>query len=106
MNVKQIDKIRELQDKLINRSCTENNLKTSLLLMEAAENIGNLLASRHEWISIEDGLPELFIDVLVLRNGKIEIDYNEDDGWFCYDFDGKRATHWMPLPSPPTEKEN
>ena len=44
MNVNHIDKMRALQDKLINRSCTEHNLKTSLLLMEAAEAIGNLLA--------------------------------------------------------------
>ena len=57
MNVNQIDKMRKLQDKLINRFCTEDNLKNSLLLMEAAEAIGNLLVSRYEWISVEDRLP-------------------------------------------------
>ena len=77
----------------------------------ACEDIRSMLedaptVNPYEWISVEDELPELFVDVLVFRNGKIEIDYNEDDGWFAYDFEKKRATHWMPLPQPPAEKEN
>lgn len=106
MDITQIDKMRKLQDRLVNRSCTEDNLKTSLLLMEAAETIGNLLTNSYEWISVEDRLPEPFVNVLAFRNGKISIDYHEENGWFAYDFEEKRATHWMPLPSPPTEKEN
>ena len=52
-----------------------------------------------EWISVNDRLPEKFESVLVFRDGKISIDYNEGNGWFAYDFNGKRVTHWMPLPS-------
>ena len=54
-----------------------------------------------EWISVKDRLPEQFVDVLVFRNGNIKIDHHEENGWFAYDFNGKRATHWMPLPQPP-----
>ena len=54
-----------------------------------------------EWISVKDRLPKPFESVLVFRDGKISIDYNEGNGWFAYDFNGKRVTHWMPLPKPP-----
>ena len=112
MNVNQIDKMRALQDRLINRSCTEGNLKTSLLLMEAAEAIGNPLASRHEWINVKDRPPEKFTDVLCLYPSKnygsnIVIDYMESDrGYFAEQFRYGEPTHWMPLPTPPAEKEN
>lgn len=70
MDITQIDKMRKLQDRLVNRSCTEDNLKTSLLLMEAAETIGNLLVSRYEWISIEDRLPENGVHCLLCCTAK------------------------------------
>ena len=54
-----------------------------------------------EWISVNDRLPNPFESVLVFRDGKISIDYNEGNGWFAYDFNGKRVTHWMPLPEKP-----
>ena len=54
-----------------------------------------------EWISVKDRLPKPFESVLVFRNGKISIDYNEENGWFSYDFNGKRVTHWMQLPEKP-----
>ena len=67
------------------------------------ENLADFLISNgvtvQEWISVEDGLPNPFESVLVFRDGKISIDYNEGNGWFAYDFNGKRVTHWMPLPS-------
>ena len=53
-----------------------------------------------EWISVNDRLPNPFESVLVFRDGKISIDYNEGNGWFAYDLNGKRVTHWMPLPQP------
>ena len=53
-----------------------------------------------EWISVNDRLPKPFENVIVFRDGKISIDYNEGNGWFAYDFNGKRVTHWMPLPQP------
>ena len=55
-----------------------------------------------EWVSVKDRSPNLFENVLVFRDGKISIDYNEENGWFAYDFNGKRVTHWMPLPLAPT----
>ena len=55
-----------------------------------------------EWISVKDRLPKPFENVIVFRDGKISIDYNEGNGWFAYDFNGKRVTHWMPLPLAPT----
>ena len=54
-----------------------------------------------EWISVNDRLPKPFENVIVFRDGKISIDYNEGNGWFAYDFNGKRVTHWMPLPEMP-----
>ena len=53
-----------------------------------------------EWVSVEERLPKPFENVIVFRDGKISIDYNEGNGWFAYDFNGKRVTHWMPLPQP------
>ena len=108
MNISQIDKMRKLQDRLINRSCTEDNLKTSLLLMEAAEAIGNLLASRHEWISVEDRLPT-YKDGKVLIYTAYGISIGEktvSNRWRGDNAIPKQITHWMPLPPPPTEKEN
>ena len=54
-----------------------------------------------EWISVDDRLPNPFESVLVFRDGKISIDYNEENGWFAYDLNGKRVTHWMKMPQPP-----
>ena len=54
-----------------------------------------------EWIPVTERLPNPFESVLVFRDGKISIDYNEGNGWFAYDFNGKRVTHWMPLPEKP-----
>ena len=53
-----------------------------------------------EWVPVDDRLPKPFENVIVFRDGKISIDYNEGNGWFAYDFNGKRVTHWMPLPQP------
>lgn len=54
-----------------------------------------------EWIPVDDRLPESFESVLVFRDGKVTIDHHEENGWFAYDFNGKRATHWMTIPQPP-----
>lgn len=69
-------------------------------------------ANPYEWISIEDRLPEKFTDVLCLYPSKdygcnIVVDYMESDrGYFARQFKYGKPTHWMPLPTPPTEKEN
>lgn len=66
----------------------------------------------YEWISVEDRLPKKFTHVLCLYPSKnygsnIVVDYMESDrGYFAYQFKYGEPTHWMPLPTPPTEKEN
>ena len=68
-----------------------------------------------DWISVEDRLPEPYVEVLTLR-------YVSDGDWLYQkvdyvtpDYGGKnewltdlnscksKATHWMPLPAPPEE---
>ena len=66
---------------------------------DVADHLINNGVTVQEWISVNDRLPNPFESVLVFRDGKISIDYNEGNGWFAYDFNGKRVTHWMPLPS-------
>ena len=66
---------------------------------EIADNLFDSGVTVQEWISVNDRLQNPFESVLVFRDGKISIDYNEGNGWFAYDFNGKRVTHWMPLPS-------
>ena len=68
--------------------------------MEADELIANGVTVQ-EWVSVDDRLPNLFENVIVFRDGKISIDYNEENGWFAYDLNGKRVTCWMPLPEKP-----
>ena len=64
----------------------------------------------YEWISIEDRLPENDEPVLVYKYkysevyGNIETAYINNGHW--RGSIGEAITHWMPLPAPPTEKEN
>jgi hypothetical protein len=69
----------------------------------------------YEWISVEDRLPEeLFTAVLIYcpDNDNIYCAYlNARNEWHIFDQGSglwvlERVTHWMPLPSSPTEKEN
>jgi hypothetical protein len=67
---------------------------------------------KSKWISVNDELPEKFTNVLCLYPSKnygsnIAVDYMESDrGYFAEQFRYGEPTHWMPLPTPPTEKEN
>ena len=64
------------------------------------------------WISVEDELPKIGKDVLVLReDGEMQVahQYNEEIArWWSVDgFPLKNSvTHWMPLPQPPKGGEN
>ena len=58
-----------------------------------------------QWISVEDRLPELHRDVIVIQ-GKIRaIGYVADayGNWDIYDPHINSPTHWMPLPQKPTK---
>lgn len=69
-----------------------------------------------EWISVEDRLPEEKGEYLVVYHPCWWDDVKYDENCVGMDsFRGKtswakkkfqRVTHWMPLPTPPTEKEN
>ncbi|MNH37992.1 MULTISPECIES: DUF551 domain-containing protein [Pseudomonas] len=58
------------------------------------------------WIKCSDRLPEeIKADYLIVcESGEVALSeyvYDDTEGWgFWYD---PYATHWMPLPSPPTE---
>ena len=54
-----------------------------------------------EWISVQDKLPECYVDVLVFySNGQIRVECLLSDGFICYSTTGP-VTHWMPLPERP-----
>ena len=73
--------------------------------------------SKPEWISVENGLPDVSDLVLVIANGKpragltlhkavLIASYWGDGGWIADGFDGwnkLNVTHWMLLPEPPKE---
>ena len=63
-----------------------------------------------EWISLDEKWPEQGIDVLVFAEGKIsQAWWDRMSSHFGDWYDVKNAsviegvTHWMPLPSPPTD---
>lgn len=77
------------------------------------------------WVAVEDGLPDFDTPVLVISGDHPDSIYaamriDEGDGWlWCehtfgpigdprnYEFDDDyQYTHWMPLPSPPTEDKS
>ena len=69
----------------------------------------------YEWISVKDRLPNKDEEVLVYRGihrGLMDVyTYIDHDEWddaygYCSGTDNEGITHWMPLPAPPTAKEN
>lgn len=96
-----IDKINEIIDFLNGQSAVQTNIPT---------------VNPHEWISIDDRLPEEEDSVLVYQGAFIGdlmhvYTYMGDNLWadeygnYCRT-DDEGITHWMPLPTPPAEKEN
>jgi hypothetical protein len=60
--------------------------------------------SKHQqrWISIEERLPELGVDAMVIDRGELKIAWRrtQDGEWSSFSALNK-ITHWMPLPEPP-----
>lgn len=64
-----------------------------------------------KWISVKDRLPEAWTWVLICLSAEISIAYYIPDGFWKIEYNentlpAKRATHWMPLPEPPTSDES
>jgi hypothetical protein len=88
----------------------------SLALYRRDINFLNFCSDRsNKWISVEDRLPEDNIKYLVfLPEGHlyqgIHVAHYSDKHNMWVDLDRTylfdHPTHWMPLPAPPTEKEN
>lgn len=124
MTNKQLAKLlRETGNLLFDKTYDPNE---KLLHDEAADRLEN----QSEWISVEDRLPEVattekgwgdhkvqksvrVLCVCKQKSGKILVkegyyellDYSDKPYWrIPGSIDS--VTHWMPLPTPPTEKEN
>lgn len=59
----------------------------------------------YEWISVEDRLPDIDELCLLSMENRITKYRWVVIGYFHVNYD-EYVTHWMPLPTPPTEKEN
>lgn len=75
--------------------------------IECAEWTRNQLS--REWIPVEERLPEYGQSVLVYVNGtrvittRTKKDYSKDKYDFIHVVIADDATHWMPLPTPPSK---
>ena len=86
------------------------------------ERIAELEAQRvPQWISVDDRLPEKFIEVLICFAGQSTLcatgqytdNHRHDVAGWCYPAENRGCTdsgddpvvtHWMPLPPPPVER--
>lgn len=80
---------------------------TSLDYLIEIQRLENEL-KKHEWISVNDRLPDKYVNVLVyteckdiftaaaVETGAESIKWEDDYGYLDDD-----VTHWMPLPEPP-----
>lgn len=75
-----------------------------------AEMVNNAPTVRNAtWISVNDRLPELYVDVLVFtKGGTIVIDYLDVDAMVYENFHNhwNYVTHWMPLPQKPESEDD
>lgn len=60
-------------------------------------------AGKPKWISVEDRLPEMLVDVLVYdrTGGSIELAFMTKHCEWVGVCMNHEVTHWMPLPEPP-----
>lgn len=65
----------------------------------------NDLTPAADWVKCSERMPELGVPVLVIGGSTALVDkaYDSDDGISFYEDNYGRATHWMPLPTPPQD---
>ena len=81
-----------------------------LVDLEVAQELERL-QSEARWIPVSERLPETEVDVLVALKGYVDHGYYDGTEWrsntqLDYSETPERlwdVTHWMPLPTPPTE---
>ena len=57
-----------------------------------------------KWISVEDDMPALYVDVLVFNGLEVDKDYSDvcaDTGIEYFKNNGDNVTHWMYMPEHP-----
>ena len=67
--------------------------------------IERLEAAQLKWISVEEGVPEYWVDVLAVCDGKVYSGWRSlENAWMLTSKPNAEVTHWMPLPEPPKEE--
>ncbi len=103
------DKLIELYANTLD--CNIDNCHVSIPVIR--QNILDMpTVNPYEWISVEDRLPKQKVNCIVYYKHA----YCDDEYWAIgvSFYDGNefhiglayKVTHWMPLPTPPTEKDN
>lgn len=74
-------------------------------LEKQSKRLGADEVTKHQWISVEDELPEVCVAVLTTTpHGTQRVGFYEDGWWLANTPDLVRMgsiTHWMPMPPPP-----
>ena len=95
-----------------NDSSTTEEYKLAQAINDVLPTLAQVIANGvtvQKWISVKDGLPEKWQNVLVVRtDGAFRLDFiGSLDVWYDdVNFVGYPVTHWMPLPEPPKEDDN
>lgn len=92
-------------------SCATKNFAAADLIEAQAAEIEELKAKVPRWIPVTERLPEPYVDVLLIVNGKVnnitlnnaqEIgSFDKSEGWILGmwpEWEDPKVTHWMPLP--------
>ena len=104
----------EIEDLECEVSALKERLKSENAIAVSRQAIIDRLRAERRWIPVDERLPEDGNDVLVrYRYGHktvcvVAYRVSGNDCWTmsvgdCFDFADEQATHWMPLPAPPTD---
>ena len=98
----EMDAMEKLIDLIIDAKMTDP--ETGSFTEYLADHLISNGVTVHEWVSVDDRLPEEECRCLVIdAAGDIEIDCYDGKGRFVLDRIGaeQHPSHWMPLPPPP-----